>query len=90
MNYNKFSRVLGNTFSSFSFKRRLHDRKLPSVSNNYRNSKIINWIGVESPKKADINQYDIKKPSWSSTDINNKAEYDDEYSKDKASNWRED
>ena len=69
MNYNKFSRVLGNTFSSFSFKRRLHDRKLPSVSNNYRNT---------------------AKPLWSSTDINNKAEYDDEYSKDKVSNWRED
>tara|TARA_Y100001936_G_C15777896_1_gene509823 strand:- start:440 stop:709 length:270 start_codon:yes stop_codon:yes gene_type:complete len=89
MNYNNF-RVLRKTFSSFLLKRHLHDRKLPGVFNNYRNSKIVNWIGVESPKKADFNNYVIKTKQWTSRDIECKAEYDDEFLKDEKSKWRED
>ncbi len=89
MNYNNF-RVLGKTFSSFSFKRHLHDRKLPGVLNKYRNTKIVKWVGVESPKKADYDNYVIKTKQWTSRDIDCKAEYDDEFLKDENPNWRED
>tara|TARA_Y100000996_G_scaffold414188_1_gene404370 strand:- start:1433 stop:1705 length:273 start_codon:yes stop_codon:yes gene_type:complete len=90
MNYNNF-RVLGKTFSSFSLKRHLHDRKLPAVRiYGYRNTKIVNWIGVESPKKADYDNYVIKTKQWTSRDIDCKAEYDDEFFKDENPNWRED
>ncbi len=90
MNYNNF-RVLGKTFSSFSLKRYLHDRKLPGVRiYGYRNTKIVNWIGVESPKKADYDNSVIKTKQWTSRDIDCKAEYDDEFFKDEKPNWRED
>jgi hypothetical protein len=90
MNYNNF-RVLGKTFSSFSLKRYLHDRKLPGVRiYGYRNTKIVNWVGVESPKKADYDNYVIKTKQWTSRDIDCKAEYDDEFFKDENPNWRED
>ena len=90
MNYNNF-RVIGKTFSSFSLKRHLHDRKLPAVRiYGYRNTKIVNWIGVESPKKADYDNYVIKTKQWTSRDIDCKAEYDDEFFKDENPNWRED
>lgn len=90
MNYNNF-RVLGKTFSSFSLKRYLHDRKLPGVRiYGYRNTKIVKWVGVESPKKADYDNYVIKTKQWTSRDIDCKAEYDDEFFKDENPNWRED
>ena len=90
MNNNKF-RVLGKTFSSFSLKRYLHDRKLPGVRiYGYRNTKIVKWVGVESPKKADYDNYVIKTKQWTSRDIDCKAEYDDEFFKAENPNWRED
>ena len=89
MNYNNF-RVLGKTFSSFSLKRYLHDRKLPGVLNTYRNTKIVKWVGIESPKKADFDNYVIKTNQWTTRDIDCKAEYDDEFLKDENPNWRED
>lgn len=52
MNYNKF-RVVGKRLNFLSLKRRLHDSKLPFVITNYRNPKVVDWIGVESPRKAD-------------------------------------
>ncbi len=88
MNYNNL-RVLGKPFSAFSFKRYLHDRKLPSVLNNYRNTTNTNWIGVESPKKADINSYTKEKKNWTTRDIDDKSEYD-EYYKIESSYMRED
>jgi len=90
MNYNNL-RVLGKPFSAFSFKRYLHDRKLPSVLNNYRDTKVTNWIGIESPRKADINRYTVvRTKTWTTRDIDNKSEYDDEYSKIESPYIRED
>ena len=85
MNYNNL-RILGKPF--FSFKRYLHDRKLPSVLKGYRNTKNTNWIGIESPRKADFQLTSTSKKSkksldeltkkWSEARINSKSEYDDE------------
>ena len=78
MNYNNL-RILRRPFSVLSFKRYLHDRKLPSVLNNYRNTKRTNWIGIESPRKADINRYVDEKKTWTTRDIDDKSEYDEYY-----------
>lgn len=89
MNYNNL-KILGKPFSFFSFKRYLHDRKLPSVVKGYRNTKNTNWIGSESPRKADINRYVDKSKTWTTRDIDNKSEYDDEYYKIENPYMRED
>ena len=83
MNYNNF-RMVGKRLNFLSLKRRLHDSKLPFITSSYRNPEVVEWIGVESPRKADA--------SWQSTLVNtesnvevppntfvNKTEYDDEY-----------
>jgi hypothetical protein len=50
MNYNNF-RIMGKRLNFLSFKRHLHDSKLPSVT-NYKKTDV-DLIGVESPRKAD-------------------------------------
>ena len=52
MNYNNF-RIVSKRFNFLSLKRQLHDSKLPSVTNNYRKTGVVDWIGAESPRKAD-------------------------------------
>jgi hypothetical protein len=80
MNYNNF-RIVGKRFNFLSLKRQLHDSKLPSVTNNYRKTGVVDWIGAESPRKADKSY-----PTLINTDsvveyngYTNKIEYDDEY-----------
>ena len=79
MNYNNF-RIVGKRLNFLSLKRQLHDRKLPFITNNYRKTGIIDWIGAESPRKADksypkLVNTESKPPQV----IPNKIEYDDEY-----------
>ncbi|RZD42603.1 MAG: hypothetical protein CXT73_02670 [Methanobacteriota archaeon] len=78
MNYNNF-RIVGKRFNFLSLKRQLHDSKLPSVTNNYRKTSV-EWIGVESPRKAD-KSYPIliNTDSVEYNGYTNKIEYDDEY-----------
>jgi len=52
MNYNNF-RIVSKRFNFLSLKRQLHDSKLPSVTNNYRKTGVVDWVGAESPRKAD-------------------------------------
>tara|TARA_B110000037_G_scaffold215915_2_gene274095 strand:- start:221 stop:502 length:282 start_codon:yes stop_codon:yes gene_type:complete len=52
MNYNNF-RIVSKRFNFLSLKRQLHDSKLPSVTNNYRKTGVVDWIGAESPRNAD-------------------------------------
>ena len=83
MSYNKFF-LLGNRLSTMPLIRRLHDSKLPSVTNFLGQSNLTTkLIGVESPRKADISyptlvntESRIELPSQVFT---NKTEYDDEY-----------
>ena len=89
MSYNKF-RVVGKRLNFLSFKRLLHDSKLPFVTADYINPDGVDWIGTESPRKADINSYEVTKKSWTSRQIDNKSEYDDEYFKNPEPYSRED
>ena len=82
MNYNNF-RIVGKRLNFLSLKRQLHDSKLPFITNNYRNTSVVDWIGAESPRKADTSY-----PKLENTESNvevppnpfvNKTEYDDEY-----------
>ena len=52
MNYNNF-RIVSKRFNFLSLKRQLHDSKLPYVTNNYRKTGVVDWVGAESPRKAD-------------------------------------
>jgi len=79
MNYNNF-RIVGKRLKFLSLKRQLHDSKLPFVTTNYRNPKVVKWIGVESPRKADTSYPTlINTESKPPQVIMNKTEYDDEY-----------
>ncbi len=78
MNYNKLN-IIGRRLNFLILKRRLHDSKLPYVVNNHRNNNIVTWIGTQSPRKADINSHVSKDKRWTVNQIDNKAEYDDEY-----------
>ena len=89
MNYNNL-RIVGKSFSPFFLRRHLHDRKLPGITNHYRNNRIVRWVGVESPKKADFDNHVIKTHQWTSKDIECKEEYDEEYLKEESPIWRED
>ena len=81
MNYNNF-RIVGKRLNFLSLKRQLHDRKLPFITNNYKKTGVVDWIGAESPRKADksypilINTESVE---LSSQVFTNKTEYDDEY-----------
>ena len=46
-------RIVSKRFNFLSLKRQLHDSKLPSVTNNYRKTGVVDWVGAESPRKAD-------------------------------------
>jgi hypothetical protein len=61
---------------------------LPGISNHYRNNKIVRWVGIESPKKADFDNHVMNQ--WTSRDIECKEEYDEEYLKEESPIWRED
>jgi len=82
MNYNNF-RIVGKRLNFLSLKRQLHDSKLPSVTNNYRKTGVVDWIGAESPRKADISYPKLEntesKVELSPRAFTNKTEYDDEY-----------
>ena len=71
-----------NALIFLSLKRQLHDRKLPFITNNYKKTGVVDWIGAESPRKADksypilINTESVE---LSSQVFTNKTEYDDEY-----------
>jgi hypothetical protein len=82
MNYNNF-RIMGKRLNFLSLKRQLHDSKLPFITNNYRNTNVVNWIGAESPRKADISYPKLEntesKVELSPRAFTNKTEYDDEY-----------
>jgi hypothetical protein len=65
-----------------SLKRQLHDRKLPFITNNYRKTGVIDWIGAKSPRKADTSYPKLENTEsveLSSQVFTNKTEYDDEY-----------
>ena len=82
MNYNNF-RIVGKRLNFLSLKRQLHDSKLPSVTNNYRKTGVVDWIGAESPRKADTSYPKLEntesKVELSPRAFTNKTEYDDEY-----------
>ena len=81
MNYNIF-RIVGKRLNFLSLKRQLHDSKLPSVTNNYRKTGVVDWIGAESPRKADTSYPKLENTEsveLSSQVFTNKTEYDDEY-----------
>jgi hypothetical protein len=82
MNYNNF-RIVGKRLNFLSLKRQLHDSKLPSVTNNYRKTGVVEWIGAESPRKADKSYPKLvnteSRVELSSQVFTNKTEYDDEY-----------
>jgi len=81
MNYNNF-RIVGKRLNFLSLKRQLHDSKLPSVTNNYRKTGVVDWIGAESPRKADTSYPKLENTEsveLSSQVFTNKTEYDDEY-----------
>jgi len=78
MNYNNF-RIVGKRLNFLSLKRQLHDSKLPSVTNNYRKTGVVDWIGAESPRKADKSYPIVNTESKPSQVFTNKIEYDDEY-----------
>ena len=82
MNYNNF-RIMGKRLNFLSLKRQLHDSKLPSVTNNYRKTGVVDWIGAESPRKADTSYPKLEntesKVELSPRAFTNKTEYDDEY-----------
>jgi len=82
MNYNNL-RIVGKRLKFLSLKRQLHDRKLPFITNNCKKTGVVDWIGAESPRKADrsypklVNtESRINLPDYAYT---NKTEYDDEY-----------
>ena len=83
MSYNKIF-LLGNRLSTLPRTRRLHDSKLPSVTNFLGQSNLTaKLIGVESPRKADIS-YPILVNTESRIEFparvfTNKTEYDDKY-----------
>jgi len=81
MNYNNF-RIVGKRLNLLSLKRQLHDRKLPSVTNNYKKTGV-ELIGVESPRKADTSYPTLEntesRVELSPRAFTNKTEYDDEY-----------
>ena len=52
MNYNNF-RIVSKRLNFLSLTRQLHDSKLPYVTNNYRKTGVVDWVGAESPRKAD-------------------------------------
>ena len=52
MNYNNL-RIVGKRLKFLSLKRQLHDRKLPFITNNCKKTGVVDWIGAESPRKAD-------------------------------------
>ncbi len=89
MSYTKF-KFIGGRLNFFILKRRLHDRKLPGVTSHNKSSGVVNWIGAESPRKADIKSHEIINKTWTSRQIDNKAEYDDEYIHDQEPCTRED
>lgn len=67
---------------TFLLYRQLHDSKLPSVE-AIINLKEPGYIGQESPKKYDYSKVSSKikeTPEELKQRINNKSEYDDEYS----------
>ena len=68
---------------TFLLYRQLHDSKLPSVQTKI-DIKPSGYIGKESPKKYDYSKVSSKKiketPEEIKQKIDNKAEYDDEYS----------
>ena len=82
MIYNNF-RIVGKRLNFLSLKRQLHDRKLPFITNDYKKTGVVGWIGAESPRKADTSypklvntESSVELPSQVFT---NKTEYDDEY-----------
>ena len=81
MNYNNF-RIVGKRLNFLSLKRQLHDRKLPFITNNYKKTGVVDWIGAESPRKADTSYPKLENTEsveLSSQVFTNKTEYDDEY-----------
>ena len=79
MNYNNF-RIVGKRLNFLSLKRQLHDSKLPFVTNDYRKTGVVGWIGAESPRKADTSYPKlVNTESKPSQVVTNKIEYDDEY-----------
>ena len=78
MNYNNF-RMVGKRLNFLSLKRQLHDSKLPFVTTNCRNPGVVEWIGAESPRKANTSYPIVNTESKPPQVIPNKIEYDDEY-----------
>ena len=82
MNYNNF-RIVGKRLNFLSLKRQLHDRKLPFITNNYKKTGVVDWIGAKSPRKADTS-YPKLENTESRVELpyctyTNKTDYDDEY-----------
>jgi len=67
MNYNKFI-ILGNRLNLRTLTRRLHDSKLPSVTEFPCQSNYKKLIGVDSPRKADAVSYPKLKNTESKID----------------------
>ena len=78
MNYNKFL-LIGNRRALPLFRRCLHDRKLPGITNS-SNPNIKTLIGTESPRKADAQSYTLYNNKlveiWNKA-IKMQTEYDD-------------
>ena len=79
MNYNNF-RIVGKRLNFLSLKRQLHDRKLPFITNNYRKTGVVEWIGAKSPRKADTSYPKLEntesRVELSSQVFTNKTEYE--------------
>ena len=45
-------RIVSKRFNFLSLKRQLHDSKRPFFT-NYKKMGVVNWVGAESPRKAD-------------------------------------
>ena len=56
-----------------SFRRFLHDRKLPEVTYNKNNNFKDKKIGINSPKKFDYDSHHFKNNSSNSKNVNNGA-----------------